>query len=166
MNIFIKTLLSDSSSACSYLWIPHFKFKFWTISFFNFFINAAPTTAILPAREEIEDSSLCNISAAANATAWTIIAEVSSIIFVWTQISSVRGTKSSRYVRFLEAKNMPVDGPSYLVGRTDARVWTIQVIEGVRAYPRIWSKYMWVRKSVRPPANNVGGVMLCYLLFS
>jgi len=33
--------------------------------------------------------------------------------------------QSSRYVRFLEDKSMPVDGPSYLVGRTDARVRTM-----------------------------------------
>jgi hypothetical protein len=35
----------------------------------------------------------------------------------------------------------------------------IRATEGVRAYPWIWSKYVSVRECVRPPANNVGGVM-------
>ncbi len=37
--------------------------------------------------------------------------------------------------------------------------YSIRATEGVRAYPLILTKYVWVRKCVRPPANNVGGVM-------
>ena len=42
---------------------------------------------ILPAREDTEDSSLCNISTAVKAAANTIIAQASSIIFVREQLS-------------------------------------------------------------------------------
>ena len=54
-------------------------------------------------------------------------------------------------VRFLEAKNiMPVDGPSYLVGRTDARVQTM-FCEGTK------NRCLWTLPKAVVPGRNLEG---------